>query len=170
MDSPHLDELDLELLRCGEADGAARRHLQECAECRDALDRACELALRLRQSAPPAPAIPTEIDTRIRWQARLAARRARRSRFPTLPATARFAAAAAALLALATLLNHAEPPAATRLAAAPPIEFDVDGDSRVTILDAFALAREQRTNGDDAATQHRIDTIARAAVRLRGDA
>jgi hypothetical protein len=170
MDSSHLDALDLELLRSGEANGDAQRHLDECPPCRSAFDATRELARRLRSAAPPFPAIPDEVDARVRWQARLAARRARRSPIVSLPAAARLATAAAAVLALAALLNQSGHRAAPHLAAAPPIEFDVDGDRRVTILDAFALARQQRASADAQSPDPRIEAIARAAVRLRGDA
>ncbi|HKA89667.1 MAG TPA: dockerin type I domain-containing protein [Haliangiales bacterium] len=124
-----------------------------------------DLAPRLREAlGGPALAIPPETDAFLEDAARMAARRlsARRRRRVLLAA---IPAAAAAALALFLTLR------------APRDARDVNGDGRIDILDAFALARaierggalrpEWDFNGDHAIDRADVDLCAHRAVELR---
>jgi len=132
-----------------------------------------DLAALFDQSVP----VPAEVDHAILAQARRQLRPRpspwRVLRWP--------AAAAAAALLLAVLLPTLQ--RASRRAPAPaaaerslPLRGDIDGDGRVDILDAFALARRLKArealdaacdiNGDGAVNRADVDTVATAAVRL----
>ena len=114
--------------------------------------------------------VPPDIDAAILAQARRqlqGAGRARRGRF--LP---RWLAAAAAVTFCAWLGYHGF----QRRSAAPVAREDVNGDGRVDILDAFAVARRLQQgpvtglefdfNGDGVVDRRDVDAIAAAAVKL----
>ncbi len=166
----HLDPLTLDLLRTGEASAADRAHLDGCPQCREELVAARRFASDFQDLASvgraPAPEIPESVEARIRWNARKSAARVRR-RGLRLPAARRWAVAAAVvLLAGISTLGVLEdegpesivaPSLAPSMSASPATEelsarvfadeadgsgsFDVNGDGRLDILDAFALAR-----------------------------
>lgn len=120
------------------------------------------------------PAVPPSIDAAVALAARrrLLGIRARRRALRW----AGGAAAAAAALAVAVVLSrpHAAAPSASREHSAA--QADIDGNGRIDILDAFAMARgiEARSdprrdwdlNGDGAVDAFDVDLIAMAAVNL----
>ena len=178
--SGHLDPLQLDALRTGDASAEARRHVAECAACRAGLAELESMAAALRPLARAPFAIPDETDRRILWLARKQAavvRKAAPSPRRRAMIGGAWAAAAAVVLAVGAMtwrqLDHAAPPAAT---VARRSTDDVDGDGRVDILDAFALARalqdrgatarQSDANGDGVVDQHDVDAIARAAVKM----
>jgi hypothetical protein len=95
------------------------------------------LAKHLRALGRPPMTVPQSVDDAI-----LAAARARLARKRASERTAAWAAAATVVLAMGLAVL---PPIARRQAAAPPatsaLNMDVNGDGRVDILDALALAR-----------------------------
>lgn len=187
----HLDPLELDAHRSGEENPERAAHLAECLHCQAALAELNELANRLKSLHAPALAAAADRDARILWLARGQAARVRlaeprglRRVFGVPPARA---AAAAAVLALASALFLARrsPPHGggqlTQLAGAPPAEpsftADLDGDGRVTVLDAFALARDLEAapgrhavdvNRDTRVDEQDVDTVMAMAVSVRG--
>jgi hypothetical protein len=156
----HLDLLELDALRAGESlPAAARAHLAWCAECAAGLAELKDLqtALRMTPSAAPSPERDAALLANAGWHAA----RVRRARRRILPAAA--AAAAVAVLAVAALLNWRAPQTTTvELASAPAARLrdaDLDADGRITVLDAFALAR-----ADAAAAE--VDAVLAQAVAL----
>ena len=142
----HLDLLELDARRAGEPlPAAAQAHIAWCAECRRMLELLQTLAMTLHSGAPDP--VPDEIEATILAQARTRARSIRRAAWR--PGHTAMAAAAVAVLALGGLLLSQQPPAqrggAGPTAAMRPAltraESDVDGDGRITVLDAFAVAR-----------------------------
>lgn len=120
--------------------------------------------------------VPAGVDEAIRTAARRHFLRRRRSR--RIIRLVQFSAAAAAVILLAVrVANHSAqaPPGSTAMTP-PPAKEDIDGNGRVNILDAFALARHVETdaspnlawdmNGDGALDGSDIDAVAMAAVRL----
>jgi hypothetical protein len=108
--SQHCSLEDLLALRDGEAPFAARRHLDECAACREEVDR-----LHQRQAA--LKALPALRPPRDRWpEVRAMAAAARRKRWWVGAGWSSLAAAAAvaALVGVRTL-SHREPVAVGRL-------------------------------------------------------
>jgi hypothetical protein len=144
----HLDPLALDAARAGEA----HPHLEECAECRRAVESLRGLAERLR---PATVEVPPEIDRAI---LAAAARPRLRARW-WVPA-----AAAAALLVALTLRERAP--------------GDVDGSGRVDILDAYLLAlrieggagagRRFDVHGDGVVDRADVERIARLSVAVEG--
>lgn len=156
----HLDLLELDALRGGDAlPAAAAAHLAWCADCAAQLAALRELEMALR--AAPAHPAATERDAAILASASWHAARVRRSRRRLLLPAA--AAAAVAVLAVAALLDTRRPqPATVELASAPAARgraADLDADGRITVLDAFALAR---ANADAA----EVDAVLDQAVAL----
>ncbi len=115
--------------------------------------------------------VPPAMNQRILNQAR--ARIIGRSRRRPLLRWAGAAAAAAAVVVLVVRLNLTAPPSVTLHAASVPA--DVDGNGRVDILDALALARRVESNhpdardvtGDGATDARDVDAVAMRAVALR---
>jgi len=164
---PHLDPLQLELARTGEATPSEQAHLEECAACQARLGGLEALAASL--IAAPA-GIPTEVDARIELQIHRHFRR-RRWRPVAIPAAVLALAAAAALFVAPTsrpVVEALEP--AVRTASAG---VDVHADGKLDILDAFALARRVEDDdarpawdqdGDGAVDDADVELLARAAV------
>lgn len=178
-DDPHLDLLELDALRAGNPPTAVQRaHLAWCEPCRAALTDLETLATGLRRLAADVT-VPAERDAAIlaaaRRRADLAARQAVRSR-PWTGRAGRWAAAAMLVVAIGALTvaqrrvtldaQRAAAPAARATLTAS--QSDLDGDGRVTVLDAFALARAvtrgtPRLGGAD---RHDVDAILAMAVAL----
>jgi len=120
------------------------------------------LARDLARLCGEAPPVPPSVDAAIALAARrrLAGIRVRRRALRWAGA----AAAAAAALVFAVVLSR------------PRVQGDIDGNGRVDILDAFALAREiearsdprrdRDLNGDGAVDRADVDLIAMTAVNL----
>jgi len=168
----HLDELELDALRAGEPlPAAAAAHAAWCVQCRAALADLHALAAALR-TQPLAPPVPAAREAAILAVAGLHTARARRRQRRAWAATA--AAAALAVFAIAALLQTRQSiPAPVVVAGAPASRLtadaaDLDGDGRVTVLDAFALARAERqgtpTLGD---VDTQVDAVLALAVSVR---
>jgi len=134
-----------------------------------------QLANDLRDLFPRDVTVPADVDRAILANARR--RLSRRRRFVVFKHLAAAAAAAAAAVAVVYFLGlrpQSPLPQTEPLAASVPA--DVDGNGRVDILDAFALARriEAREplddhldlNGDGVVDAQDVDAIAHAAVKL----
>jgi len=157
----------------------ARDNANDSAEPRVPEKLAAELRERYRHPVP----VPSEVNDAV-----LARARERLSRRRVIPLPIRWVAAAAAVAAVVLVLasvswrgmqfSPRQAPAGAA-ALATPAE-DVDGNGRVDILDAFALARRVEAgerirpqwdvNGDGAVNREDVDRIALAAVDLRGGA
>ncbi|MBN2360123.1 MAG: hypothetical protein JXR83_11780 [Deltaproteobacteria bacterium] len=178
----HSTELDLELLRTGEADPAIARHVAGCAQCRDRLAR---LERDARALAMPLAAIevPAECDRAILALARRRAgfvaeqlERRRRPRWLRPLYAAVPLAAAASIIFFVTLQRGAQAPQATAPLAAAATG-DINRDGRVDIVDALLLARALKSdqphdpawdqNRDGRVDQADVDRIAQAAVSLQ---
>jgi len=164
----HLELLELDALRAGEAlPAVAAAHAAWCGACAAALAElgAAQTALR---AMPATLAVPAPRQAAILAAARAQAARVRRLRRRLVSAAV--AAAAVAVLTTAALLRvpvtrHAGAPlvvaaAPGKLAAHDADSSDLDGDGRVTVLDAFALARA----GD--VDPERLDALLAMAVSL----
>jgi hypothetical protein len=144
----HLDLLELDAVRAGEATAEQRAHVEQCAECRAVVDGFRALATKLT----PAPLdVPAEVTRKIL--------RPRKLWRPV-------AAAAAAILI----------GAAAWIATRPSIPGDVDRSGRVDIVDAYGLAVRLRSGqvesghdltGDGKIDDRDVDEIARRSVALR---
>ena len=154
---------------------------------RDNLDSEAPRGLRdgLRALYGAAPEVPGELDRAVLSEAR---RRLPRRRLITLRRLVPLAAAAAVLVVAGVALIRAhgsrapEPASAMKAMRAverPPVAVeDVNGDGRVDILDAFALARRVESgptpgrrldlNRDGRVDRTDVDLVAAAAVRLNG--
>lgn len=178
-DDAHLDLLTLDALRAGDPPTAAQRaHLAWCASCQATLADLEALATALRRPAPESD-VPADRDAAVlalaRARAAVAARQAdhRRQR---IGLARRWAAAAVLVLAVGGLLlaqRRSAPMSPLAAAPAPRAALsaaraDLDGDGRVTVLDAFALARAVTRGtprlGD--ADRHDVDTILAMAVAI----
>lgn len=181
----HPDIVALEGLSAGEADAPTAEHVHRCAECSRLVAELHQLRCETKDLAAAPVPVPEEIDRRILWTARKQALEVRRSARRPRRWTGGVAAAAAVLLAgLATMLQLARDsnPAPIDVAQTAPITgsadlamaTDVDGDGRVDILDAFALARaiDRRAgvdvNGDGDIDDRDVDVVAQRAVALGG--
>jgi len=191
----HLDLIDLDALRAGDAaDPQVAAHLATCADCRADLEALRELAHDLRALHEPVRVAAPSRDAQIRWLTRMHATRIRKADVATnesrwLAARPTWAAAAAIVLALGALLMMArrpESPPLTRVASAPQAETgraavgiaaDLDGDGRITVLDAFALARKLEAadrsgavdvTHDTRVDQDDVDALLAMAVSLKG--
>lgn len=178
-DDHHLDLPALDALRAGDPPTPTQRaHLTWCEPCRAALAELDTLAADLRR-LEPAVLVPAERDAAIlaaaRRRADLAAHRPARSG-PWTGSAGRWAAAAVLVLAIgALMLTQRRGTPESQLAAVPPpratlaaSQADLDGDGRVTVLDAFALARAVTRGtprlGD--ADRHDVDAILAMAVAI----
>lgn len=179
----HPDLLRIDAVRAGEGDKADLDHVQACDDCRRVLADLQDLARDLQEVSRPTLKVPDEIDRRILWNARkqaaLARKRSVSSRGRRMPA-ARWAVAAGVVLALGTLSTWQllqEQAASRRLPATISLAAeDINGDGKVDILDAFALARSLQSrsgaaqtwdvNGDGVVDDRDVDLIAHAAVAV----
>jgi hypothetical protein len=181
--SDHPTELDLELLRCGEAGAEIAQHVAVCAECQGQLAQLARCAAAL---ATPIAAIevPASRDHAIvalaRQRAAVVAAHIERNRRPRWLRPLYIAAPLAAAASITFFVTLQRSPA---LAPAPPppatfAKADINGDGKVDIVDALALARivkrQQQAldpawdqNGDGRIDQADIDRIAQGAVALR---
>lgn len=127
--------------------------------------------------------VPPEIDQAVLRTARRRFAFWRRRRFVIRWAAAGAMAAAVMLAVLLTpQYRHQPEEAAPEVASAKSLQSfskeDIDRNGRVDILDAFVLARriegagkaeaEWDVNGDGAVNRTDVDTVAMAAVRLKG--
>jgi hypothetical protein len=177
----HPTEIELELARTAEADGAVVAHLESCAECRERMGAIEELAARLGQPLEPL-AIPEERDrvvielareraAAIRRESEQRPRRVLRTVAWAVPLAA--AAVVALLIVMPTLTDETAPAESRTPVAAGP--DDVNRDGRVDILDAFALARAVESGrSDDALDANRdgkvddadVERVSMSAVAL----
>jgi predicted anti-sigma-YlaC factor YlaD len=168
----HLDDIALESARTGEAAPEELQHLESCPACRERLAAIEDLVDNLVPDRPPLD-VPEEVDRRILWDARRAARRSKRRR------TVRIAAWAATVAATVLLGLWIAPYFHLLEEAAPPVvqsRYDLNRDGGVDILDAFWLARtlesesvrrpEWDLNGDGEVDAADTDHLAAAAVSL----
>jgi predicted anti-sigma-YlaC factor YlaD len=177
----HPTTLELELARTGEAGAGIADHLAGCAACR------AEVALLERLARDQAVSLRLEAPARFEEEMRaLALRHANRVRASSSPKRrlvrlAPWAAAAVVVVATAGALwrgglgaPRSAAPAADRIARGD----DVNGDGRLDVLDAFALARAVESgtarpawdvNRDGAVDGRDVDAVAAAAVALGGD-
>ena len=179
----HLDLLQIDAVRVGVGDKADLEHLETCNECRRALADLQGLTRALQESHGPALKVPDEIERRILWNARKQAAIAKKlhvSNRGRRMLVARWAVAAGVVLALGTLSTWRllrERTVSRRMATSTPVaKEDVDGDGKVDILDAFALARSLRVgsgakptwdlNGDGVVDGRDVDVIAHTAVSV----
>ncbi len=138
----------------------------------------------------PTPAVPPVIDARILHDAAAHlgrdAKRGRRGRLGWVgPAVASVAAVAACVLIGLRLIPRGSPLAVVpgtgatspgTVATAPALRGDIDGNGKVDILDAFAVARGIRSgqplpkawdvNGDGVVDQRDVDWLAARAVQV----
>lgn len=147
----HLDSIALDELRRGEGSAAAREHLDSCEPCRAEADSLAGIVQALRDDDDQGrPVIPPEIDRQVLEVARRRAASIRARgvihRHRWLRPAVGMAIAAGALLSM-RLSFDALPSPGSRAEKASGVavtaqQTDLDGDGRVTILDAFALARQ----------------------------
>lgn len=181
--SNHPTELDLELLRTGEAGAEIAQHVAGCAECQGLLARIGQCAAAL---ATPIAAIevPASRDQAIvllaRQRAAAVASQIARRRRPRWLRPLYIAAPLAAAASIAFFVTLQRSPALAP-AVAPPTTVagaDVNGDGKIDIVDALALARiiklQQQAldpawdqNRDGRVDQADIDRIAQSAVSLQ---
>jgi hypothetical protein len=184
----HLDLLTLDALRAGETvDPPDAAHLAACSVCQAQLTALADLATGLKAlyAAPADPAV----DARLAWLARGHAARVKGAQSPgwqrMVRAPATWAVAAVAILAFASalLLGRREQPSADQFARVPALReddaaaADLDRDGRVTVLDAFALARSLErhagagaidVNHDARVDENDVETVLATAVSVRG--
>jgi hypothetical protein len=157
--SEHPTELDLELLRTGEAEEEVRRHVDACDACRQRLAALETLARRIVRPLEAVP-VPQDLDERLAAAARERGAAVRRKlherkradrRLRVLRTAIPWAAAACVVLGLAMLFALRSsrqartgpaapppaPPAPVVVAAGPD---DVNRDGRVDVVDAYAVA------------------------------
>jgi hypothetical protein len=174
-DEPHLDLPQLDALRAGDPPTAAQRaHLAWCEACRSTLAELDELAAQLR-ATNASVAVPPERDAAILALARQAAARSARPVPRRAPTAARWAAAAMLVVAVGALVlnqRRASHPAdhlagtAAERAELSAAQADLDGDGRVTVLDAFALARAVTRGTPTLRDRDDVDAILAMAVSL----
>ncbi len=140
-------------------------------------DQFPDLARDLAQLADARLEVPRSVDDAVMSAARTALTRRRRGGHPAFRWAAWTAAAAGIVGAVWVGGLLTQGPAAQEMASmmAPAVAGDLDRSGRVTILDAFALARELESgrpaaagdfNGDGLIDRADVDAIAMAAVRL----
>jgi len=185
----HPNELDLELLRTGEADDEVRAHVESCASCRERLEAARSLATRLARPLEKVE-VPRALDEKLAKQAReqgaVVRRKLHERRRPvTLKRVLPWAAAACLVLGLGVLLavrtlretagvSAPEPvPSTPAIVAAGP--NDVNSDGKVDVVDAYLVAlavdRERTSaamdrNGDGRVDHADAERLVLAAVAL----
>lgn len=181
----HPDELELELSRTGEADERVTLHVAHCPRC--LRDRAGLAAIAAELgAAPPAILVPRARDQLIRdaivAPALPVAAPTRRRRSAWLWVAPAVAAAAIAVLVLRSLGGDAGDPEQVavpqpRVAVLPVVRGDVNGDGRLDVRDAHAVARALDrggaraawdVTGDGRVDRGDVDWIAMAAVSLGG--
>ncbi len=150
----HLDPLELDAVRAGEASPAQNDHASRCPACAAEVERLRRLAEGL---AGPRIEVPPEVRHAV---LALAGRRMRPRRRLWIP----LAAAAALLLGLVALWPRTSAPE------------DVDRSGAVDVLDAYALALRLRSgarldprwdvNRDGVVDRRDVDEIARRSVSL----
>lgn len=186
----HLDDLELDLVRAGEGCAEAAAHAGSCARCREALDalRALQrdLAAEARALEAELGPVPAEVDRAVLARAaadlsrrgalrRAASRRVSSSRWLRSGwlrsgwLGSRWTAAAALLLVASGLALFV-------LEGGGGVLGDVDGDGRVDIVDAYALALHIQSggtprpawdqNGDGVVDERDVDALARQSVSL----
>lgn len=179
-DDHHLDLLELDAHRAGEPlPAGARAHLAWCRACQRTLAE-LDAAARTLSALPVTAAVPPEREAVILALAgqRAALARATRRGRRRPGVGVRWAAAAALVLAVGALaLSQRRAIERAGLAAAPAArptltraQADLNGDGRVDVLDAFALARAV-THGTPRvgdADRHDVDVILAMAVSLDG--
>ncbi len=179
-DDRHLDPLELDAHRAGEPlNAVARAHIAWCPTCQATLTDLQAVATALRDVAP-ALDVPLERDAAILAMARERARLADPAPHPRgrLMLAGRWAAAALLVLTVGALvLIQRRELDQAQLAAAPAsraalthAQADLNGDGRVDVLDAFALARAvvHGTPRVGDADRHDVDLILAMAVSLDG--
>ena len=140
-------------------------------------DQRPDLARDLARLADARIEVPRSIDDAVMSAARTALTRRRRGGHPAFRWAAWTAAAAGIGLAVWVGGILTQGPAVSEVASmmAPAVAGDLDRSGRVTILDAFALARQLESdrpaaagdfNGDGLIDRADVDAIAMAAVRL----
>ncbi len=140
-------------------------------------DQLPDLARDLARLADARIEVPRRVDDAVISAARTALTRRRRSGHPAFRWAAWTAAAAGIVGAVWVGGILTQRPAAPEVASmmAPSVAGDLDRSGRVTILDAFALARQLESgrpvaagdfNGDGLIDRADVDAIAMAAVRL----
>ena len=171
----HPNLAGIDAVRTGEATPQQARHVAECEKCRPALDELSALAGTLGGLQPKKISVPAEVDRAILDGA------GKRIRRPWKRYLLPVSAAAAVLLAVSVTLlltTGSAPDLAQNKEMMAGRPQDLDGDGRVTILDAFLLARtiqsgrkpnpEWDVNHDGLFNQDDIDQIAATAVSLDG--
>lgn len=159
----HPDLTDIDALRLGHGRDEDAAHVRDCAECRQVLADLEGLGSDLK-AAQAKLAVPDEVDQRLLWLARKRALAIRRTPRRWMRRGWAVAAAAIVVIGISSLLSQRldQPQQSFEVAApAPPSVRDVDGDGRVDILDAFALAR---AGGDPA----EVESLAQRAVAIGG--
>ncbi len=140
-------------------------------------DQRPDLARDLARLADARIEVPRSIDDAVMSAARTVLSRRRRGGHPAFRWAAWTAAAAGLVLVLWVGGILTQGPTAPQRASmmAPAIAGDLDRSGQVTILDAFALARQLESdrpaaagdfNGDGLIDRADVDAIAMAAVRL----
>ncbi|MHC4768661.1 MAG: dockerin type I domain-containing protein [Planctomycetota bacterium] len=140
-------------------------------------DQLPDLARDLARLADPQIEVPQSVDDAVMTAARTALARRRRGGHPAFRWVAWTAAAAGLALAVWVGGVLTQAPVARKMASvpAPAVAGDLDRSGRVTILDAFALARQLDSgrspsagdlNGDGLIDRADVDAIAMLAVRL----
>ncbi len=173
--SDHPSDLEIELARSDEAEAGTVEHLGSCASCRERLAVLAVLAGDHRLPVEEV-ALPPDRDEAIRTVARRRAFEVRqrlvRRRLVRLASSV---AAAAALLGV--LVTAHWKGTSGRPAMAVSLASDLNGDGKVDILDALALARKADhgdadprwdVNRDGRVDALDVDYVARAAVSLSG--
>ena len=140
-------------------------------------DHLPDLARDLARLGDPRIEVPQSVDDAVLAAARAALSRRHRDGRTALRWAAWTAAAAGIVLAVWVGGILTQGPAAPQMASmmAPAVAGDLDRSGRVTILDAFSLARQLEAdrpaaagdfNGDGLIDRADVDAIAMAAVRL----
>ena len=174
--SAHPTDLELELSRTGEAPYEVEAHVAACSSC---AGRRGELAVLADDLRGAAILVPREREEALLERVRERAAELRVRRRAKVGAALLVPAAAAIVAALATALVREqlrEPSSEPARAAGARDARDVNGDSTLDVLDAFALARAldrgaatgPDVNGDGAVDGSDVDALARAAVALDG--
>jgi hypothetical protein len=182
--SDHLTDLDLELLRTGEAGSAVEQHLAGCAQCRGQLARIEQIATACATQVP-AIDVPLARDRAIIGLAQRRARQVReqveaahrRPRWLRPLYIAAPLAAAASITFFVTLQHSARAPMSNAPITVAATAGDINRDGRIDIVDALLLARELKRqqpardplwdqNGDGQVDQADVEQIAQTAVSL----
>jgi hypothetical protein len=181
--SEHPTELDLDLLRSGEAGAEIAHHVAGCARCQSELARIGQAAAALAMPVAPIE-VPASRDRAIltlaQQRAAAVAAQLERQRRPRWLRPLYVAAPLAAAASVMLFVTLARSPALAPSAAPPQIaaSSDINGDGAVDIVDALLLARLIKLgqqaldpswdqNRDGRVDQADIDRIAQGAVALQ---